>query len=109
MKIFFLLILLSLGAPALNAQKHYAIMVNDSKSPKPVVGASIKILSTGEVARTSESGNVVMLISPTDSLLVTAKGFKDRKVMMAGQFVALTIILDSLPPKPAVHTKPAKN
>jgi hypothetical protein len=94
-----------LATHLLPAQKHYAIMVNDSKNPKPVAGARIKILSTGETATTGESGNVVMLISPTDSLLITAKGFKDRKLMMEGQFVAITVILDSLPHKAAVKLK----
>jgi hypothetical protein len=106
MKRYFILGVLLLATHLLRAQKHYAIMVNDSKNPKPVAGATIKILSTGETVTTGESGNAVMLISPTDSLLITAKGFKDRKLMMEGQFVAITVILDSVPPKPAVKLKP---
>jgi hypothetical protein len=92
----------------LHAQKNYAVGVTDSKTGNPVAGASIKILSTGLISKTSESGNVVMLISPEDSLLITAKGYKDRKLQMANQFIALSIILDPAPVKDKIATKPKK-
>jgi len=93
------LIAFILSSFLLHAQRNYAVGVVDSRNGKPIVGASIKILSTGNVSKTSESGNVVMFISPEDSLMITAKGYKDRKLLMKGQFIALSIILDPLPPK----------
>jgi hypothetical protein len=92
-----MLIGLILSSFLLHAQKNYAVGVVDSRNGKPIVGASIKIMSTGKISTTSESGNVVMLISPEDSLMITAKGYKDRKLQMAGQFIALSIILDPAP------------
>jgi hypothetical protein len=92
----------------LHAQKNYAVGVLDSKTARPVVGASIKILSTGSTSNTSESGNVVMFISPEDSLMITAKGYKDRKLQMKGQFIALSIILDPLPAKAKIAVKAKK-
>ena len=103
-----MLIGLVLGSLLLHAQKNYAVGVMDSRNGKPIVGASIKILSTGKISTTSESGNVVMLISPEDSLLITAKGYKDRKLQMAGQFIALSIILDPEPVKDKIAVKPKK-
>ena len=100
-----LLLVLLLVSVLIHAQKNYAVGVIDSKSGKPIVGASIKILSTGKIITTSESGNVVMLISPDDSLLITAKGYKDRKLQMAGQFIALSIILDPVPVKDRIAPK----
>jgi hypothetical protein len=92
----------------LHAQKNYAVMVTDSKTGNAISGASIKIMSTGKVTATSESGNVVMLISPADSLQITAKGYKNRKLNMAGQFIALSIILDPVPEKDKIIPKPKK-
>jgi hypothetical protein len=92
----------------LHAQKNYAVGVVDSRNGKPIVGASIKILSTGSISKTSESGNVVMFISPEDSLLITAKGYKDRKLLMKGQFIALSIILDAVPVQEKTALKPKK-
>ena len=99
---------LLLGSVLLHAQKNYAVMVTDSKTGNPIVGASIKIMSTGKIMATSESGNVVMLISSEDSLLITAKGYKDRKLQMAGQFIALSIILDPVSDKDKITPKPKK-
>ena len=86
-------------------------MVTDSKTGKVIAGASIKIISTGKVTATSKSGNVVMLISPDDSLKITAKGYKDRKLQMTGQFIGLSIILDPLTAKDkiAYRTKKKKH
>jgi hypothetical protein len=92
----------------LHAQKNYAVGVIDSRNGNAIVGASIKIMSTGQISTTSKSGNVVMLISPDDSLLITAKGYKDRKLLMAGQFIALSIILDTVPVKDKIVTRPKK-
>lgn len=99
---------LVLSSFLVHAQKNYAVMVTDSKTGNPIAGASIKIMSTGKISTTSESGNVVMLISPDDSLMVTAKGYKERKLLMAGQFIALSIILDPLPVKDKIAPKPKK-
>ncbi|MEP7237907.1 MAG: hypothetical protein ABI685_08585 [Ferruginibacter sp.] len=99
MKRFALLIGMLLGSFLLHAQKNYAVGVTDSKTGNAIAGASIKIMSTGKITTTSESGNVVMLISPDDSLQITAKGYKDRKLNMAGQFISLSIILDPEPVK----------
>ncbi len=106
-----ILIGLLLGSFMLRAQKNYAVMVTDSKTGRAIAGASIKILSTGKATATSESGNVVMLIYPDDSLQITAKGYKDRKLQMAGQFIALSIILDPVPVKDkiAYRTKKKKH
>ena len=103
-----MLIGLILGSFQLHAQKNYALGVVDSRNGNPIVGASIKILSTGSISKTSESGNVVMFISPDDSLMITAKGYKERKLNMAGQFIALSIILDPEPVKDMIAPKPKK-
>ena len=83
-------------------------MVTDSKTGKAIAGAFIKIMSTGKVTATSESGNVVMLISPDDSLQITAKGYKNRKLNMTGQFIALSIILDPVTGKDKIIPRPKK-
>lgn len=108
MKQLTMLIGFMLGSFLLHAQKNYAVMVTDSKTGNAIAGAAIKIMSTGKITNTSESGNVVMLISPEDSLLITAKGYKDRKLQMAGQFIALSIILDQILVKDKIATKPKK-
>lgn len=102
-----ILIGLMLSSCLLHAQRNYAVGVVDSRNGHPIVGASIKILSTGQISTTSQSGNVVMFISPEDSLLITAKGYKDRRMPMANQSIALSIILDPVI-KGTVATKPAK-
>jgi hypothetical protein len=94
-----------LGSFLLHAQKNYAVMVSDSKTGNAIAGASIKIMSTGKISTSSESGNVVMFISPDDSLMITAKGYKDRKLLMAGQFIALSIILDRVSHKEKIAPK----
>lgn len=99
---------LMLSSFLLHAQKNYAVGVTDSKTGNAIVGASIKILSSGKISTTSESGNVVMLISPDDSLLITARGYKDRKLNMAGQFIALSIILDPVPVENKIAAKRKK-
>jgi hypothetical protein len=103
-----LLIFLLLSSVLLHAQKNYAVMVTDSKTGNAIVGADIKIISTGAISKTSESGNVVMLISSEDSLLITAKGYKERKLQMANQFIALSIVLDPAPVKDKIAVKPKK-
>ena len=103
-----MLVGLLLGSFLVDAQKNYAVMVTDSKTGNVIAGASVKILSSGKVVSTSGSGNVVMLISPDDSLQVTAKGYKERKLQMAGQFIALSIVLDPLPVKDKASIKPKK-
>lgn len=108
MKKIMLLTLMLLGSFMLHAQKNYAVMVTDSKTGKAIAGVSIKIMSTGKVTATSESGNVVMLISPDDSLQITAKDYIDRKLNMAGQFIALSIILDPVPVKDKIAYRPKK-
>ena len=94
-----------LSSILLHAQKNYAVMVTDSKTGKAIAGAAIKILSTGKVTSTSKNGNVVMLIFPDDSLQITAKGYKDRKLNMAGQFIALSIILDPVTGKEKIAVR----
>jgi hypothetical protein len=92
----------------LHAQKNYAVMVTDSKTGNTIAGAAIKIMSTGKIINTSQSGNVVLQVSPDDSLLVTATGYKDRRLNMAGQFTALSIILDPLSNKEKIFSKTKK-
>lgn len=108
MRRLIVLVVLMMNCFLLHAQKNYAVGVVDSRDGKPIVGASIKIMSNGQISTTSESGNVVMLISPEDSLLITAKGYKDRKLLMKGQFIALSIILDPAPVKEKAALKPKK-
>lgn len=108
MRRLIVLAVLMMSSFLLHAQKNYAVGVVDSRNGNPIVGASIKILSTGQTSTTSESGNVVMLISPEDSLLITAKGYKDRKLQMKGQFIALSIIMDPAPVKENAALKPKK-
>ncbi|MFM6926632.1 MAG: hypothetical protein ACKOU7_14085 [Ferruginibacter sp.] len=108
MRNLMLLAVLLLSSSLLHAQRNYAVGVVDSRNGKPIVGAAITILSNGSISKTSESGNVVMFISPEDSLLITAKGYKDRKLLMKGQFVALSIILDPLPVREKTAPRPKK-
>ena len=109
MKKWILFAIMLLGSFLLQAQKNYAVGVTDSKTGNAIAGAFIKIMSTGKVSTISLSGNVVMLISENDSLLITAKGYKDRKLQMAGQFIALSIILDPLPySKNKIANKPKR-
>jgi hypothetical protein len=103
-----LLAIMMISSFLLYAQKNYAVMVTDSKTGNAIAGASIKIMSTGKIINTSENGNVVLLVSPDDSLQITAKGYKNRKLQMKGQFIALSIILDPIPVKDKVGPKPKK-
>jgi hypothetical protein len=105
MKRLTILIGLVLGSFLLYAQKNYAVMITDSKTGNAITGASIKIMSTGITITTSQSGNAVILVTPEDSLQITAKGYKDRKLLMAGQFTALSIILDRVPVKDKIAPK----
>ena len=102
------LLYLLLVSVMLHAQKNYAVMVTDSKTGKAIANASVKIMSTGKVTNTSESGNAVMLILPNDSLLINAKGYKERKLQMAGQFIAISINLNPLPIKDKITPKAKK-
>jgi len=95
MKKFAILICLVLGGYILHAQTHYAVMVLESKNGSPMVGASIKIISTGEMLTTSESGNVVILASPSDSLQIQFKGYKDRKISLVNQSQAISIVMEA--------------
>ena len=103
-----LLAVMLLGSFLVHAQKNYAVMVTDSKTGNAIANAAVKILSTGKITKTSESGNAVMLIAADDSLHITAKGYKDRKLLMAGQFIALSIILDPVNGKEKIAPKPKK-
>ncbi len=106
MKKFAILFWLVLGGYILHAQTHYAVMVLESKSGSPITGATIKIISTGEKVTTSESGNVVILASPADSLQIQFKGYKDRKISLANQSQAISIVMEAQPK--VVATKPKK-
>jgi hypothetical protein len=108
MRKLMLLLSLLLGSVLLHAQKNYAVMVSDSKTGNPVAGAAVKIMSSGQVINTSQSGNVVLQVSSEDSLLITAKGYKDRRLNMAGQFTALSIILDPVLKKDKITSKAKK-
>lgn len=96
---------LVLGSVMLHAQTNYAVMVTDSKTAKPIVGAAIKIKSTRQVLNTSESGNVVVLVSNTDSLHIQSRGYRDRKISMVNQPLAILILMD---PQPKVVTPKSK-
>ena len=90
----------------LHAQTYYAVMVLDSKAGDPIIGATIKIKSTGEILTTSQSGNAVVFASPTDSLLIKGKGYKDRAISLANQSQAISIVMVSAPK--IVTSKPKK-
>lgn len=106
MKKFILMTGLVLSSFLLHAQTHYAVMVLDSKAGEPIIGASIKIKSTGEVLTTSQSGNVVVFASPTDSLQIQCKGYKDRAISLVNQSVAISIVMVATPK--VVVAKPKK-
>lgn len=99
---------LVLSSFLLHAQKNYAVMVTDSKTGKPIIGASVKIMSIGKIVTTSKSGNIVILASPDDSLQILCKGYKDREIRLAGQPVAISIEMDPKPNKGLVTPKPKK-
>ena len=90
----------------LHAQTHYAVMVLDSKAGDPIIGASIKIKSTGEILTTSQSGNIVILASPTDSLQIQCKGYKERVISLVNQSPSISIVMVSAPK--VVASKPKK-
>lgn len=97
---------LVLSSFSLCAQKNYAVMVTDSKTGNPIIGAAIKIKSTGEVLTTSQSGNMVVFASPGDSLHIQSKGYKNRAISLVNQSLAISIVME---PKPkVVTTKPKK-
>lgn len=102
-----MLIGLVMSASLLHAQKNYAVMVTDAKTRNAIKGASIIIKSTGKIVPTSESGNVVILASPDDSLQVKYKGYKDRVIGLAEQSVAISIEMEAKPKTP-VAIKPKK-
>lgn len=99
MKKLTILIGLVLGGFLLHAQKNYAVMVLDSRTGNPIIGATIKIKSTGKIVNTSESGNVVISASPEDSILIRSKGFKDRQISLVNQSMGISIVME---PKPKV-------
>ncbi|MEO6541972.1 MAG: hypothetical protein ABIN74_13300 [Ferruginibacter sp.] len=107
MRSLVLVISLVMSVSLLHAQKNYAVMVTDAKTGIAIRGASIIIKSTGKIVPTSEFGNVVILASPDDSLLVKFKGYKDRQIGLAEQFIAISIEMEAKP-KPPVATKPKK-
>lgn len=106
MKKLTILIGLVLASLLLHAQKNYAVMVLDSKTGNPIIGATIKIKSTGKIVKTSESGNVVISASPEDSIQIQSKGYQDRQISLVDQPIAISIVMD---PKPkVVISKPKK-
>jgi TonB-dependent starch-binding outer membrane protein SusC len=106
MRELIMMIGLVLSGYMLHAQTYYAVGVLDSKAGEPIIGASIKIKSTGEVLTTGESGNVVVFASPTDSLLIQCKGYKDRAISLVNQSLAISIVMVSTPK--VVAAKPKK-
>ncbi|MBL7701918.1 MAG: hypothetical protein JNM14_06685 [Ferruginibacter sp.] len=109
MKKLVVLMILAFCCGQLNAQTYYAVMVQDSKTAGPVVGATIKIKSTGEILTTSQSGNVVVLASPDDSLHIQNKGYKDRAISLVNQSQAISIIMTPLPKVAASKPKKKKH
>jgi hypothetical protein len=105
MRKFILMTGLVLSSFLLHAQTYYAVMVLDSRNGNPIIGALIKIKSTGEILTTSQSGNVVILASPADSLHIQFKGYKDRKISLVNQSQAISIVMEA---KPKVVTTKAK-
>jgi len=97
MRKFTMLTGLMLGSFLLHAQTYYAVMVLESKAGNPISGATIKIKSTGETLATSKSGNVVIFASPDDSLHIQFKGYKDRKISLANQSQAISIVMEAQP------------
>ena len=106
MKKIAILICLVLGGYILQAQTYYAVMVLESKNGSPMIGASIKIISTGEMLTTGESGNAVILASPSDSLQIQFKGYKDRRISLVNQSQAISIVMEAQPK--IVASKPKK-
>lgn len=101
-----LIIGLMLSGNILQAQTNHAIMVLDARNGNPIIGATIKIKSTGAVLTTSQSGNAVIQASSADSLFIQCKGYKDRAISMENQSIAISIVME---PKPAVvASKPKK-
>jgi hypothetical protein len=106
MKKFIMMIGLLLGGYMLHAQTYYAVGVRDSKNGDPITGASIKIKSTGEILKTSQSGNVVVLAPSSDSLHIQSKGYKDRAISLVNQAQSITILMEAKPK--VIASKPKK-
>lgn len=98
-----------LGGYLLHAQTHYAVMILDSKAGEPIIGATIKIKSTGEILTTGQSGNAVIFASPTDSLQIQCKGYKDRAISLVNQSQAISIVMVSAPKVAASKPKKKKH
>ena len=106
MRKLILIIGLVLSGYILHAQTYYAVMVLDSKAGEPIIGATIKIKSTGELLTTSQSGNAVVFASPADSLQIQCKGYKDRAISLVNQSQSISIVMVSSPK--VVASKPKK-
>lgn len=107
MKKFIMMAGLVFVCSMLHAQTYYAVMLLDAKTAGPVIGATIKIKSTGEILTTSQSGNVVVSASPTDSLHIQSKGYKDRAISLVNQSQSISIIMTPVP-KAVPASKPKK-
>lgn len=106
MRKLILIIVLVLSGNIIHAQTNHAVMVLDSRNGNPIIGATIKIKSTGLVLTTSQSGNAVIQASSADSLFIQCKGYKDRAISMENQSIAISIVME---PKPTVvAAKPKK-
>jgi hypothetical protein len=93
----------------LQAQKNYAVMVSDAKTGKAIAGAAIHIKSTGTTVTTSESGNVVISAPPDDSVMISFRGYHDRKISLTGQSVAISIVMEPKPKPVVVKPKKKRN
>jgi hypothetical protein len=101
--------ILMLSSYIVNAQKYYAVMVSDSKTAAPLIGVSIKVISTGTAVNTSKSGNVVIIALPDDSIHVQFKGYKERKISLVNQSQAISIVLEALPKIVGIKPKKARS
>lgn len=80
----------------LHAQKNYAIKISDAKTGNGIINAAVKIKSTNKTIITNASGTVVIFALETDVLQISSHGYTRREIALAGQSIAIDVIMEPL-------------
>ena len=98
-KLFILQVLLAvfISSFSLNAQERTLNGIVTSFDSIPLIGASVKILSTNQVVFTDSLGTFFLLCNSKDKIAVSANGFYTQKVKLTGKikFAAVNLRLKS--------------
>src|SRR5690606_31002362 len=80
-KIIFIAVLLAVTIPVFGQQVSGTVLDNITKSP--IAGVSVKWKASGVMTATGENGKYTLSFTGTDTLLVSALGYRDEKIYVS--------------------------